>query len=66
MDKNTCTRIKLGKGEMHLYECGKLRLHAYKTNDFMDDEVFLLEKDGRAVAIESPAFLTTTGSWKPI
>ena len=56
MDKNTCTRIKLGKGEMHLYECGKLRLHAYKTNDFMDDEVFLLEKDGRAVAIESPCF----------
>ena len=49
MDKNTCTRIKLGKGEMHLYECGKLRLHAYKTNDFMDDEVFLLEKDGRCV-----------------
>ena len=36
---------------------GEIRLHAYKTNDPIDDEVFLVEKDGRAVAIESPCYV---------
>lgn len=56
MTKNTFTTKKLGKGEISLYDFGRIRLHAYKTNDLMDDEVFILEKDGQAVLVESPCF----------
>ena len=41
---------------MHVYDFGTVKLHAYKTNDFIDNEVFILEKNGRAVIIESPCF----------
>lgn len=56
MNKNTFSTVKLGKGEMNVYDFGAVKLHAYKTNDFIDDEVFIVEKDGRAVIIESPCF----------
>lgn len=56
MNKNTCTSVKLEKGEMNIYDFGRVKLHAYKTNDFIDDEVFIIEKDGKAVIIESPCF----------
>ena len=41
---------------MNIYDFGNIKLHAYKTNDFIDDEVFILEKNGKAVLIESPCF----------
>ena len=56
MNKYTFTTVKLLKGEMHVYDFGAVKLHAYKTNDFIDNEVFILEKNGRAVIIESPCF----------
>lgn len=56
MNKNIFQTVKLGKGEIHLYDFGKTKLHAYKTNDFIDNEVFLIEKDGRGVVLESPCF----------
>ena len=56
MNKNTCTSVKLAKGEMNVYDFGAAKLHAYKTNDLIDDEVFIVEKDGKAVLIESPCF----------
>lgn len=56
MNKNTFETVKLTKGEMHIYDFGAVKLHAYKTNDFIDDEVFILEKNGKAVLIESPCF----------
>ena len=56
MNKNTFTKISLDKGEMNVYDFGGLRLHAYKTNDPIDDEVFIVEKDGAAVVIEPPCF----------
>lgn len=56
MNKNTFTNVKLSKGEVNVYDFGKIRLHAYKTNDLIDDEVFIIEKDGKAVIIESPCF----------
>lgn len=56
MNKNTFKTVKLAKGEMHIYDFGGIRLHAYKTNDFIDDEVFIVEKNGKAVVIESPCF----------
>ena len=49
MNKNTFRTVKLEKGEMHIYDGGAVRLHAYKTNDPIDNEVFIVEKDGRAV-----------------
>lgn len=41
---------------MNIYDFGSIKLHAYKTNDFIDDEVFILEKKGKGVIIESPCF----------
>lgn len=41
---------------MNIYDFDGVRLHAYKTNDFIDDEVFIVEKNGKAVIIESPCF----------
>lgn len=56
MNKNEFQTVKLTKGEVNLYDFGRIKLHAYKTNDFMDDEVFIVEKNGKAVIIESPCF----------
>ena len=56
MNKNTFRTVKLAKGEMNVYDFGGIKLHAYKTNDFIDDEVFIIEKSGKAVIIESPCF----------
>lgn len=41
---------------MNIYDFGTIKLHAYKTNDFIDDEVFIVEKKRKAVIIESPCF----------
>jgi hypothetical protein len=56
MNKNTFTAVKLAKGEMNVYDFGTVKLHAYKTNDFIDNEVFIVEKNSKAVIIESPCF----------
>ncbi len=56
MNKNTFKRVTLGKGEVNVYDFGAVKLHAYKTNDPIDNEVFIAEKNGRAVVIESPCF----------
>lgn len=61
MNKNTFSTVKLTKGEMNIYDFGGIRLHAYKTNDFIDDEVFIVEKNGKAVIIESPCFFDNIG-----
>lgn len=56
MNKNTFNKVTLAKGEVSVYDFGKVKLHAYKTNDFIDNEVFIVEKNGKAVVIESPCF----------
>lgn len=56
MDKNTFKTVKLAKGEIHIYDLNAVRLHAYKTNDPINDEVFIVEKDGKTVVIEPPCF----------
>ncbi|MBR4158435.1 MAG: hypothetical protein IKT97_00030 [Spirochaetia bacterium] len=48
--------VKLAKGIMEVYDFGAVKLHAYKTNDFITDECFLVEKNGAAFLIESPCF----------
>ena len=59
MNKNIFVTEKLAKGEMNIYDFGGMKLLAYKTNDPISDEVFIVEKDKNAVIIESPCFLTT-------
>lgn len=56
MNKNSFQKIPLAKGEMNVYDFGDIKLHSYKTNDFISDEVFIVEKNGKAVIIESPCF----------
>ncbi len=56
MNKHTFETIRLAKGEMNVYDFREIKLHAYKTHDFIDDEVFLVEKNRQAVLIESPCF----------
>lgn len=56
MNKNTFTKVTLEKGEVNVYDFGSVKLHAYRTDDPLSDEVFVVEKNGRAVVIESPCF----------
>ena len=35
---------RLAQGEMHIYDSGGVKLHAYQTGDPLADEVFLVEK----------------------
>ena len=59
MNKRDFTTVQLTQGEMHIYNFGGVKLHAYQTGDPLADEVFLIEKAGKFIAIESPCF---TGS----
>jgi len=56
MNKRDFTTVQLTQGEMHIYDFGGVKLHAYQTGDPLADEVFLVEKAGKLVAIESPCF----------
>ena len=56
MNKRNFKTIRLSQGEMHVYDFGGVKLHAYQTGDPLADEVFLLEKAGRFVVLESPCF----------
>ena len=56
MDKKTFKTVKLEKGEINIYDFGKVKLHAYKTGDLIDNEVFIIEKNGKVVVIKSPCF----------
>ena len=48
--------IALTKGEVMVYSFGEIKLHAYKTNDLINNEVFILERDGKGIIIEPPCF----------
>ena len=56
MNKNTFEKVKLNKGVVGVYDFGEIKLHACQTNDPIDDEVFVVERGGKAVLIESPCF----------
>jgi len=56
MKKTDCHITDLDYGQMAVYDFGGIKLHAYKTNDPIDDEVFVLENGGRGVIIEAPCF----------
>lgn len=56
MKKTNYKTIKLEKGEINVFDFNGIKLHAYNTNDPLSDEVFVVEKGGNAVVIESPCF----------
>ena len=57
MNKRNFTTVKLSQGEMHIYDFSGVKLHAYQTGDPLADEVFLVEKAGQFVVLESPCFV---------
>ena len=42
MGKRDCKTVQLSKGTMDVYDFGAIKLHAFKTNDPMSDECFLI------------------------
>ena len=56
MRKRDCKTIPLSKGAMDVYDFGAIKLHAFKTNDAIADECFLVEKNGKVFMIEAPCF----------
>lgn len=56
MNKNTFEKVTLNRGVVGVYDFGEIKLHAYQTNDPIDDEVFVVERGGKAALIESPCF----------
>ena len=56
MEKTACTQVELETGLVDVYDFRNVKLHAYCTGDPIDDEVFVVEKDGRGFVIEYPCF----------
>ena len=49
-------QIKLGKGCVYLYDFGKIKMHAFMSNDPLNDVSFMLEKDGLGLVLEPQCF----------
>jgi hypothetical protein len=56
MTKNECKIIKLARGVVYVYDHGGIKLHAYRTNDPMNNYVMLVEKNKKCAVIETPCF----------
>jgi nitrous oxide reductase len=48
------TTVQLSQGTMWIYDFGTITMHAYETKDDFGTFVFILEKEGKAVLLESP------------
>ncbi len=48
--------VKLTKGEVTVYDFGAAKIHAYKTNDVLTDECYIVEGKKGLVLLESTAF----------
>ena len=57
-------RVNLQKGYIDVYDFGKMKLHAYQTNDLMNDECFILENEQQLLLIEFPAFHSNLGEFE--
>ena len=53
----------LGSGKVYIYDFGKIKLHAYGTNDAMNDTAYLIETDKEFIGIETPAFFDDLKSY---
>ena len=41
------TKINLKKGFVEVYDFGDIKLHAYQTNDLMNEEIEVVENDNK-------------------
>jgi hypothetical protein len=57
MGKNNFKLISLAHGKVLTYNFNGTILHCYGSNDAMDDQVVIVEKDDQAVVIENPSFV---------
>lgn len=56
MNKTAKCAVELDKGHVDVYTENGITLYAYQTRDLINDEVFILAKNGRGVVIELPCF----------
>ena len=56
MNKTAERTVELDKGHVDVYTENGITLYAYQTRDLINDEVFILAKNGRGVVIELPCF----------
>ncbi len=49
-------KVDLSKGYVEIFDFGGVKLHAYQTNDLMNDECFILENAENVLIIELPPF----------
>ena len=56
MNKIAERTVMLDKGRVDVYTENGVTLYAYQTRDLIDNEVFVLAKNGRGVVIELPCF----------
>ena len=56
MNKTAKRTVELDKGHVDVYTENGITLYAYQTRDLINDEVFILAKNGRGVVIELPCF----------
>ena len=56
MNKTAERTVELGKGRVAVYTENGITLYAYQTRDLIDNEVFILAKNGRGAVIELPCF----------
>ena len=47
---------QLGNGKVYIYDFGSIKLHAYATNDALNDTAYLIETDKEFIGLETPAF----------
>ena len=47
---------QLKNGTMNVIECGDLNIRVYNTNDAIQDQAIILDKDGKGVVLELPCF----------
>jgi hypothetical protein len=56
IDMSKIETVNLPKGQVIIYQLGEVKLHAYLTNDPINDTVFVFERGGLAVVLEQPNF----------
>ena len=56
MKKIADRTVELDKGHVDIYTENGVTLYAYQTRDLIDNEMFILAKNGRGLVIELPCF----------
>lgn len=57
-------RVNLKNGFVEIYDFGNIKLHAYQTNDLMNDESYILENEENILLVEFPAFYDNLGEFE--